>query len=113
MDSQGERRRLLEWSLDDARARVAPPRPPESAGLAALAGRYGPRLVTFADGALFYQRDKGQRYALEPLGGERFRTVGLDWFRVRFERDEGGRGTRLHGLYLDGRTDVSERRDEG
>ncbi len=34
---------------------------------------------------------------------------GLDWFRIRFQRDADGLGEELQGLYLDGRADLNAR----
>ncbi len=68
----------------------------------AYAGAYGPRTITAAGGALWYQRGRGPKLQLLPVGQDRFLLGGLDDFRLRFERDAAGAVVRLVGLYPDG-----------
>ena len=44
-----------------------------------------------------------------PMGEDTFGFAEVDYFRVRFERDERGQVTRLVGMYSDGHTDVNPR----
>ncbi len=46
---------------------------------------------------------------LEPLGDDWFLVGELDYFRLRFERDDDGRVVRLVGVYDNGRTDANAR----
>ncbi|MFL6203125.1 MAG: S41 family peptidase [Thermoanaerobaculia bacterium] len=81
-----------------------------SAGeMQAFAGTYGPRSITLEEGALWYQRGKGRRMRLQPVGQDRFLVGDLDDFRIRFERDAGGKVVRLVGLYPDGREEPNPR----
>ena len=73
-----------------------------AAELQAFAGTYGPRTITVEDGALWYQRGKGRKLRLLPVGQDRFLVGDLDDFRIRFERDASGNAARLVGLYPDG-----------
>jgi retinol-binding protein 3 len=73
-----------------------------AAELQALAGTYGPRTITVEDGALWYQRGRGRKLRLLPVGQDRFLVGDLDDFRIRFERDASGKAARLIGLYPDG-----------
>ncbi len=84
--------------LEDRRHPVNLP----AAKLQAFAGTYGPRVITAEDGALWYRRGNGRKIRLLPVGQDRFLVGDLDDFRLRFERDRGGRVTRLVGLYPDG-----------
>ncbi|HEX6865089.1 MAG TPA: S41 family peptidase [Thermoanaerobaculia bacterium] len=92
-------------SLDFARGVLEDRRKPVSlsaAELQAFAGAYGPRNITLEDGALWYQRGKGRKMRMLPVGQDRFLVGDLDDFRVRFERDASGKVVRLIGMYPDG-----------
>ena len=69
-----------------------------AAEMQAFAGTYGPRTVSVEDGALWYQRGKGRRLRLLPVGQDRFLVGDLDEFRIRFERDASGNVVRLVGI---------------
>ena len=73
-----------------------------AADLQAFAGSYGPRNITLEDGALWYQRGRGRKMKLLPVGQDRFLVGDLDDFRLRFERDPSGKVVRLVGMYPDG-----------
>ncbi len=49
---------------------------------------------------------------LTPLTGEVFALDGLDDVRLRFVSDESGNVVAIEGLYLNGRTDRTERGSE-
>lgn len=72
-------------------------------------GVYGPRKIWFENGSLFYQREGRSKYRLTPLGDEIFSVEGLDYFRVKFEKDVSGKITEFIGVYVDGRTDSNKR----
>jgi len=72
--------------------------------LKSFAGNYGPRMVTFENGTLFYQRGSGTKYELFPFSDHEFMLKGLDSFRIRFLA-EGNEITTLQGLYDNGGTD--------
>ncbi len=80
-----------------------------AAELQAFAGAYGPRNITVEDGALWYQRGKGRRMKLQPVGQDRFLVGDLDDFRIRFERDASGKVVSLVGLYPDGSEEPNPR----
>ncbi|HEX9667965.1 MAG TPA: S41 family peptidase [Thermoanaerobaculia bacterium] len=84
--------------LEDRRAPVTL----SASEMQAYVGSYGPRVVTLADGVLWYQRQGGPKVRLQAAGQDRFLVGDLDFFRVRFERDAAGKVARLVGLYLDG-----------
>lgn len=83
-----------------------------AAELQAYAGTYGPRTIRVEDGALWYQRGKGRKQRLLPVGQDRFLVGDLNDFRIRFERDAGGSVVRLVGLYLDGTEEPNPRGGE-
>ncbi|WP_296384734.1 S41 family peptidase [Winogradskyella sp.] len=79
--------------------------------LKSYAGNYGPRMVSFENGKLFYQRGSGTKYELAPYSNNEFILLGLDSFRIRF-LSEGNIITALQGLYDNGRTDKNARDKE-
>ncbi len=92
-------------ALEFVRGVLADRRKPVSlsaAEMQAFAGTYGPRTISTEEGALWYQRGKGRKLKLQPVGQDRFLVGDLDDFRIRFERDAGGSVVRLVGLYPDG-----------
>jgi hypothetical protein len=95
-----------------ARAVIEDRRAPVTLGeaeMADYAGTYGPRVISVAGGALWYQRGRGARHRLLPVGGDRFLVGELVDFRIRFERDATGRVVRLVGQYEDGREEPNPR----
>ncbi|MEA2603424.1 MAG: hypothetical protein QOF89_4416 [Acidobacteriota bacterium] len=103
-------------SLDFARGVLEDRRKPttlSAAELQAFAGAYGPRTISLEDGALWYQRGKGRKLRLQPVGQDRFLVGDLDDFRLRFERDASGSIVRLVGLYIDGNEEPSARGGDG
>ncbi len=72
--------------------------------LKSFVGNYGPRMVSFENGTLFYQRDSGTKFELLPYSANEFMLIGLDTFRIRFLA-EGNKITTLQGLYDSGQTD--------
>jgi len=99
-------------SLEFVRGALEDRRKPASlsaAELQAFAGTYGPRTIRVEDGALWYQRGKGRKLRLLPVGQDRFLVGDLNDFRIRFERDAGGSVVRLVGLYLDGTEEPNAR----
>lgn len=76
--------------------------------LKTFAGTYGPRMVTFDNGKLYYQRGSGTKYELLPFSDNEFILIGLDSFRIRF-LSEGNSVIALQGLYENGNTDKNEK----
>ena len=82
----------------------------DEAALRSLAGLYGPRRVTYRDGALYYAREGSTNETrLVPLGDGLFRVSSSSTFRVRFVEDEAGVPVALEGRYASGHRDTSER----
>ncbi|MCG8455660.1 MAG: S41 family peptidase, partial [Holophagales bacterium] len=102
------RRAGLEWALDGI---VDGSELPvlDAAALEAYVGTYGPRVIELRDGGLHYQRSGGPSRRLAPLAEDVFALEGVDYFRIRFERDADGRVQTLVGLYQDGREESSPR----
>ena len=75
--------------------------------MASYAGQYGPRVLTFEDGKLFYQREGRQKYELIPMAEDLFSIEALDYFRLKIDKKD-GKIMGLKGLYSDGRSDYSK-----
>jgi hypothetical protein len=72
-------------------------------------GVFGPRRIFLENRALIYQREDRPKYRLVPMGQDLFSLEGLDYFRLKFERNEKGTIEGLIGLYDDGRQDKNEK----
>ena len=94
---------FYEWPLAELRLKTNPVTL-DVKTLKSFAGNYGPRMVTFENGTLFYQRGSGTKYELFPFSDHEFMLKGLDSFRIRFLA-EGNEITTLQGLYDNGGTD--------
>ncbi|MBK6733546.1 MAG: S41 family peptidase [bacterium] len=103
-----ERRFALAWARDGLASRRNPLSLAADA-LDAFVGRYDVRQVRRDGDHLVYQRADGQPMTMIPVAEGTFRLAEIDYFRIRFERDDRGRVIRLVGMYSDGRTDTSER----
>lgn len=103
-----EVKRELAWIREGLAARLKPFAATEAA-LRACVGSYGPRVITFENGALAYQRQGRPKATLVPAAEDLFIAPDLGYFRIRFERNADGDVVRLVGLYADGRSEPSER----
>jgi len=101
-------RMRLAWALRGLEVRLNPVTLTKSE-LRDYTGTYGPRKITLEEDGLYYQRDDGPRYQLVPMGEDTFMMEQIDYFRVRFERNERGEVIRIIGMYDDGSTDTHDR----
>jgi len=102
-------RELLEWSREEVSVRLDPPQI-DPADFADIAGHYGERLIELDGDRLFYRRGEAARYALIPVGEDRFMIDGLDGFRLTIQR-QNGRVMSLALQQAGGRASVSPRSD--
>lgn len=98
---------FYEWPLVEINLKTNPVTL-DAKTLKKFAGIYGPRVVTFENGKLYYQRGKGTKYELLPYTTNEFVLKGLDSFRIRFLTEE-NTITALQGLYDNGRTDKNKK----
>jgi CubicO group peptidase (beta-lactamase class C family) len=111
LDSSNDNaRRRIEWMRFEIEARENPVTL-SAAELERCAGTYGPRIVTFRDGHLYYAREGSGRPELElrPLTRDVFMLDEVDNVRFRFVSDESGSVLAIEGIYLEGRTERHER----
>ncbi len=72
-------------------------------------GDYGPRHINLINGNLIYERDERQPYEMTPMGDDTFCFEAIDYFRLRFVRDDAGRIVAVEGHYDNGRVDRNDR----
>ncbi|MGK0295667.1 MAG: hypothetical protein ACI884_001830, partial [Ulvibacter sp.] len=101
---------FYEWPLAELNLKTDPVTL-DAKTLKSFAGNYGPRMVTFENDALFYQRGTGTKYELFPYSDNEFMLKGLDSFRIRFLA-EGNKVIALQGLYDSGQTDKNAKGKE-
>lgn len=93
----------LQWALDGYRAEkdsiII-----DNATLKSYAGDFGPRMIRFKNGKLYYQREGNSEHELIPMGNNMFRIDEIPYFRIRI-LEESGKVVALQGLYSNGRTD--------
>jgi hypothetical protein len=71
-------------------------------------GTYGPRIITFENGFLYYQREGRPKYKMIPVTETLFMFEELDYFMMEIVV-ENGKPVAVVGHYDDGRTDRNER----
>lgn len=101
-------KRELDWAIEGKKAVLEPYTPPDGV-LQDYDGVYGPRRIWMEGQELYYQRGENPRYRLTPMAADKFMIKSLDYFRIEFVRDDGGKVVKLVGLYDNGRTDAHER----
>jgi retinol-binding protein 3 len=96
-----DQKQALSWAKDGIEL-AARPVSLDVRAMRAFEGTYGPRRVWVENGALHYQRAPQPAWRLAAYADDTFLLEGLESFRLHFVR-EGGRVTKLVGLYQDGR----------
>ena len=72
-------------------------------------GTYGPRMIKFEDGELWYQREERPKFKMIAMSETLFCFEEIDYFRLEVVAGDDGVPTMLRGHYDNGRVDVSER----
>ncbi|NVJ98479.1 MAG: S41 family peptidase [Alphaproteobacteria bacterium] len=90
-----------EWSLQSLIATSQPITLPEGL-LKQYAGKYGPRVLSYEGGRLYYQRGEGRKRPLTAINETLFMVDGLDDFRIGIVV-EGGNVIAIQGVSDDGR----------
>ena len=105
------RRFRIEWAKKELDAQLYP-LDVDVEELKQYVGVYGPRRIFFEEDELYYQRVNRPKFRLIPLGESLFMLEDLDYFRIQFEKDSGGKVVRLVGIYDDGSRSTSQRSAE-
>ena len=91
--------RMLQWKIDELKARVNPYQVGESV-LKSYAGSYEGVLVTYERGQLYFKVLRtGNEYRLFPMSDTLFALEGIEYLRIRFEVESTGRVTRLFRVF--------------
>ncbi|PKA83395.1 peptidase S41-like protein [Ulvibacter sp. MAR_2010_11] len=98
-----EQAHFYKWPIVELQIENSPLKLKETT-LKKYVGAYGPRIITFENGQLYYQRGTGIKYTLIPYEEDEFILDGLDYFRIKFV-SKNSKVIALEGLYDDGRTD--------
>jgi hypothetical protein len=98
----------LEWAIQGIEAELNPTEIPEDI-LRSFAGTYGPRTLSFKNGALYYAREGNPERQAVPMGERLFRFEDLDFFRLEVVVDDSGSPIKLIGHYDMGLKDESPR----
>jgi hypothetical protein len=105
------KKQQLAWALKGLDAEKNPVKLDEKS-LQVYVGVYGPRRIWLEDGALYYQRTDRPKYKLAPMGDDTFMVEGLDYFRIKFNKDAAGKVIEFVGMYDNGTTDSNPRSDK-
>ena len=97
-----------QWTIESLNASMNPFSVEENI-MKSYAGTYGERNVTFENGILYYQRKGRPKFQMTAMSEDTFMFAELDYFRIKFNKDNGGNITGLTGIYNDGHTDNSAR----
>jgi len=101
-------RAVLQYAQDGLNSRMHPPQvSPEE--LEDYVGHFGPRQFYIEGDELLYLRGGRPPATLIPMGGDLFAVEGVDFFRLRFERDSDAAVVRVHGIADDGYSDFNDR----
>ncbi|MFH2048285.1 MAG: S41 family peptidase [bacterium] len=98
----------LNWAISTFEAKFNPITV-DTEILKSYSGSYGPRQIRFEDGGLIYQREGRPEFKMIPMSEDTFWFEDIDYFRIKFVKDENGNVTELVGLYQGGRTDSNKR----
>ena len=72
-------------------------------------GGYGSRMISFADGAIFLQRQGGPKRKLVPVSQDEFTLQEAPGARIKFVRDANGKVAELQVLNRDGQWEKSKK----
>ncbi len=98
----------VDWIIEDKEIRINPITVDEET-LKSYAGSYGPRQIRFEDGGLVYQREGRPAFKMIPMTEDTFWFEDIDYFRLKFIKDDKGEVTEVLGMYQGGRTDGNKR----
>jgi hypothetical protein len=99
---------MFQWDLDMLKAQLEPAEVPKST-LQKYAGNYGPRKVRMENGELYYSRDGNPERKLIALSEDTFLIEGVDYFKMKFEKNNSGEVMGILGMYKQGHIDRSPR----
>lgn len=81
----------------------------EKALMEEYAGNYGERKIFIENDKLYYQRINRPKFEMTPMGEDTFMFKELEYFRIKFSKDENGKVNEIIGFYDNGKTDSSKK----
>lgn len=102
-----EEKAQIEWGLAPLRAKVKPIEISD-ATLQSYVGQYGPRILSYEDGRLFYQREGRPKHELTALAEDWFMFEAAPYFRLKIVKDD-DKVVAVEGFYDNGHRDRNER----
>jgi len=96
-------RKSYQWAADGLKADLSPVTV-EAKTLTSYVGTYGPRTITFENGALYYQREGRPKMKMIPMAADMFRFDAAKEFRLKVVVKD-GKVAGVEGHYIDGETD--------
>ena len=106
--AKGPRKVQLKWMLEYQEKRSNPVHV-SIEKLKTYVGKYGPRKITLEQGKLYIQREGNPKFALFAITEDTFGLDGLEYFRIRFEKNASEKIVAILGLYDDGTKDRSSK----
>ncbi len=104
-----QRKQQLAWALQKVEA-LARPATVSPEVLKSFAGSYGTSALLYENGSLWYQRRQGGfKVRAVPMTEDTLMLEGIDFHRLRIEKDASGKVTGLSGLFDDGRIEKAPR----
>ncbi len=94
---------FLKWPLASLKAKLNPVKIDEDI-LKSYAGNYGPRIISYSNGNLYYHRGNNPLIKMVPLESNLFELEGIEDFRLEFIT-KNDKVVALEGLYKDGEMD--------
>jgi len=105
---EGPERAQLMWDIERLEA-TANPVEIDTDTMRKYAGSYGPRVITFENGALYYQRGRGPKFRMVAMTETTFMFEEIDRFKLEIEIDASGNPVAAVGHYREGQMDRSPR----
>jgi len=98
---------FFNWAIEGLNAKQNPISLSETI-LKSYVGKFGPRIISFENGNLYYQREGRPKFKMIPMMETYFALEGMDTFRIKFIK-EGKNIIALEGHYSDGNIDKNEK----
>ncbi len=97
----------IDWAIVGLKAKLEPVTLDKQT-LKKYVGVYGPRKITFENGALYYQREDRPKMKMIPLKEDLFMFEEIDYFRLKIIIED-GKAVAVEGHYDNGRTDRNDK----
>ena len=97
----------IDWAIVRLKAKLEPKTLDEK-NMKKYVGVYGPRKITFENGALYYQREDRTKMKMIPIDEDTFMFEEIDYFHLQIITED-GKAVGVKGLYDSGRSDENKK----